>query len=280
MNVVRTDWRAMTDAERLKHFEIEGYVVLPNLIDAATIARVKADCADLPMDKAPYSDEQTFARTPPQWHSPTFAKLIGHPPMIKFLQQAMGDDLVFMLGHYICSGPGVPGLQLHSDYQPYGSKMKGWNESSPATVRVLIYLDDLTADCAPFTILPRSHLSIHQASDPYLRFDNHPDMVTVCLEAGSAIAFNVRAFHGTHPNTGPRRRAMLEYAYRPAWARCTGQVEEWDARDVANAPAEAKPFLKPRNSGPAELPSPKMLGDAGPDLIAGLSTRRWAEPAR
>ena len=24
----------------------------------------------------------------------------------------------------------------------------------------------------------------------------------------------------------------------------------------------------------------KMLGDAGPELIAGLSTHRWAEPAR
>ena len=47
MNVDKTDWRAMTDADRLKHLEIEGYVVLPNLIDAATIAQIKAECAEI-----------------------------------------------------------------------------------------------------------------------------------------------------------------------------------------------------------------------------------------
>jgi ectoine hydroxylase-related dioxygenase (phytanoyl-CoA dioxygenase family) len=275
MTIVVTDWMAMTDAARLRHLEVEGYVVLPDLLDGETIARIKAECADLPMDTAPYSDEQTFARTPPQWHSRTFAKVIGHPPMIRFLKQAMGDDLVFMLGHCVRSGPGVPGLALHSDYQPFGSKQKGWNESSPATIRVLIYLDDLTPDRAPFTILPRSHLSLHEASDPYLRFDNHPDMVTVCLTAGSAIVFNVRAFHGTHPHTGTVRRTMLEYAYRPAWARCVGPVEEWDPAAVAAAPEEAKPYLKPRNSGPAEFPAPNFIGDVPRDLAAGLSTRRW-----
>ena len=82
-----------------------------------------------------------------------------------------------------------------------GPAAKGWNESSPATLRVLIYLDDLTPERAPFTILPRSHLSMHQQSNPYRRFDNHPDMKTVCVDAGGAIIFNVKAFHGTHPNT-------------------------------------------------------------------------------
>jgi hypothetical protein len=265
----------MSDAERLRRLEVEGFAVLPDLIDAATIARVEKECADLPMDAAPYSPEQTFARTPPQWHSPTFAKLIGHPPMVKFLKQAMGDDIIFMLGHCVRSGPGVPGLALHSDYQPYGSKQKGWNESSPATVRVLIYLHDLTPDRAPFTILPRSHLSLNQASDPYLRFDNHPDMVTVCLTAGSAIAFNVRAFHGTHPHTGSVRRTMLEFAYRPAWARCTGAVEEWDTEALAKAPAEAMPYLRPRNTGMPDLQGPNFIGEASPDVVAGLSTHRW-----
>jgi hypothetical protein len=276
MNIVATDWRAMSDAQRLAHLEIEGFAVLPDLIDATTIARIKAECADLPMDTAPYSDEQLFARTAPQWHSRSFAQLIGHPPMIAFLKQALGDDIVFMLGHYVMSGPGVPGLALHSDYQPYGSKLKGWNESSPATVRVLIYLDDLTPERAPFTFLPRSHLSLHQASDPYARFDNHPDMVTVCVSAGSGIAFNVRGFHGTHPHTGDIRRTMLEYAYRPAWARCTGPVEEWDMAVIAAAPVEAKPYLKPRNSGAPEFPSPRFLGEADESLKAGLSTQRWS----
>lgn len=275
MNICATDWSALTESEQIKSLDTEGFVVLPSLLDQETMDTIKAECADLPMDKAPYSDEQTFAATPPQWHSKTFAEVIGHPPMIRFLKKAMGEELVFMLGHYICSGHGVPGLALHSDYQPYGSEAKGWNESSPCTVRVLIYLDDLTPERAPFTIIPRSHLSIHQESNPYRRFDNHPDMVTVCLKAGDAIAFNVKAFHGTHPSTANFRRTMLEYAFRPQWARCVGPVEEWDEQDVANAPAAAKPFLKPRNSGLGDNLQPEVLGDAEPALIEGLSPKRW-----
>ena len=275
MVFVDTDWTSLSAAEQLRHLEIEGYVVLPGVLDQQIIDTIKAECADLPMNKAPYSDEQTFAAEPPQWHSNTFAEVIGHPPMVDFLKRAMGDDLVFMLRHYICSGPGVPGLALHSDYQPYGSAAKGWNESSPVTLRVLIYLDDLTPERAPFTIIPRSHLTIHQEGNPYRRFDNHPDMVTVCLKAGDAIVFNVKAFHGTHPNTSDFRRSMLEYAFRPHWARCAGPVEEWDEADVAKAPDAALPFLRPRNSGLGESPDSEVLGDAPAALSDALSPYRW-----
>ena len=170
-----------------------------------------------------------------------------------------------MLGMYVRSGPGVPGLALHSDYQPYGSEPKGWNESSPSTLRVLIYTEDLTLDQAPFTIVPGSHLSLHQDSNPYIRYDNHPDMVTLSPKKGDALIFNVKAFHGTHPHLGPKGRGMFEYAYRPAWAKCVGEVEEWDADKVAAAPDIAKPYLKPRNSG---------------DPVAALGTSLDAQEAK
>ena len=83
------------------------------------------------------------------------------------------------------------------------------NESSAATLRVLIYLDDLTPERAPFTIVPGSHISVHGIADPYHCFDNHPEMVTICLKAGDGIVFNVRAFHGTHPHTSDFTRGML-----------------------------------------------------------------------
>lgn len=266
-----TDWQALTDSERLNHLQVEGYAVIPRLIDAGVIDAIKTECADLPMNRAPYCDQQTFGASPPQWHSRSFAEIMGHPRLLAFLHRALGDELVFMLGQYICSGPGVPGLALHSDYQPFGSAAKGWNESSPATLRVLIYLDDLTPERAPFTILPRSHLSVHQQSNPYRRFDNHPEMKTVCLDAGGAIVFNVKAFHGTHPNTSDFTRTMIEYAFRPEWARCAGPVEEWEAAQVASAPAIAKPLLKPRNSGLGTNLVPEELGDAPPQIIRGLS---------
>src|SRR5579872_7367549 len=274
MNIVTTNFDAMPPHERLKHLELQGFVVLPHLLDASTIARLKSELADLPMNAAPYSPEQTFAATPPQWHSRALAELIGYPPLIEFLRLALGDDIIFMLGHCVRSGPGVPGLTLHSDYEPYGSQLHGMDESSPVTVRVLIYLDDLTPERAPFTFLPYSHLTLHEHGNTYVRYDKHPDMITVCLEAGSAVVFNVRAFHGTHPNTTPDfTRGMIELAYRPAWARSAAPVAEWDADLVAGAPEIAKPFLRGRNAGPKE-PPPTPVIDARQG-IPGVSPRRW-----
>lgn len=275
VRIVETDFAAMTDEERLRHLELEGFVVLPHLIDAETIARVKSELEDIPLGFAPYSPEQAFAATPPQWHSRTFAELIGHPPLVSLLHLALGESPVFMLGQYVRSGPGVPGLALHSDYQPFGSKAKGYEESSPATVRVLVYLDDLTVERAAFTFLPRSHLSLHEQSNTYLRYERHPGMVTVCVEAGGAIAFNVRCFHGTHPNTSDFRRSMLEYAYRPRWARCAGEVPEWDPALVAAAPPQARPFLASRNVGPAHDFEPPFVVDCASSGCGALSPGRW-----
>lgn len=271
MRIDQTDYRALDTAEHLRRLEVEGYTVLPDLVDPATIARLREELADLPMGSAPYAENQRFALRPPQWHSPTFLSLVGHPPVVQFLEQALGKDPVFMLGHYVTSGPGVPGLTLHSDYQPYGSEAKGFEESSPATVRLLVYLDDLTPGRAPFTILPRSHLSLHRDANPYLRYDDHPEMVTVCLNAGDGVLFNVRAFHGTHPMLEDFTRGMIELAYRPAWARSAGEVAEWPAEEVAKAPDHVKPLLRGRNVG-TDTVTPPVITDG---VATVMPPSRW-----
>jgi hypothetical protein len=247
-----TNWQALSHEERLEKLHVEGFTVIPGLLDISELRQVEAELADMPMNTAPYSDEQKFAAKPPQWHSRKFAEIIAAPRLMELIKAALGDDIVFMLGMYVRSGPGVPGLALHSDYQPYGSGPKGWNESSPSTLRVLIYTEDLTLEQAPFTIVPGSHISLHNDSNPYIRYDNHPDMVTLSLKAGDALVFNVKVFHGTHPHLGQKGRGMLEYAYRPAWAKCVGEVEDWDPEEVAKAPEVAKPYLRSRNTGEPE----------------------------
>ncbi len=279
VRLVETDWTAFDLTAQVAHLATEGYLVMPGLLDVPAVERIRAELADLPMNVAPYSPEQKFAKEPPQWHSRSFAELIGHPPLIALLHAALGEEIVFMLGHYVTSGPGVPGLSLHSDFQPFGSPAKGWEESSPATLRVLIYMDDLTLDRAPFTIVPRSHGAVHQVANPYLRYDHHPDMVTLTLKAGDAIVFNVKAFHGTHPHLGRDPRGMLELAYRPAWARCAGPVKEWAPEHLAQAPQIARPYLGPRNGGIAEQALGTVV-DARDGRFGGLMPPAPAEYLR
>ena len=65
--------------------------------------------------------------------------------------------------------------------------------SSPRLVRGLYYLDDLIPDRAPFRLVPRSHLSFHADGNPYTRYEPHPQEITLCPEAGSALVTNRRA---------------------------------------------------------------------------------------
>jgi hypothetical protein len=84
--------------------------------------------------------------------------------------------------------------------------------------------------------------------------------------------FNVKAFHGTHPNLSDFRRGMIELAYRPGWAKCAGPVAEWPEEAVATAPEQSRPFLRGRNAGPLVPPSGTLPAS---DIGATLSPQRW-----
>lgn len=246
-NVDDKDWSALAPGERIKHLEMEGYLVLPGLLTAAQVANFKRLTAPLDTFGADYSDKQRGRRAI-HWDGPEFAELIAHPPTIAFLNEVLGDDIVFLGATYTRSEPGHPGISLHTDGQPYGSQIFGFAGSCPVQVRVLYYLDDLTADVSPFLVVPRSHLSLHGDANPYTRYARHPEQVAVPARAGSAVLLNHRCFHGNLPNNGNRNREMLAYLYRPAWA---GPVEPkipaWDEQKVAALPPHIRKFFSDPN---------------------------------
>jgi ectoine hydroxylase-related dioxygenase (phytanoyl-CoA dioxygenase family) len=209
-----------------------------------------------------------------QFRGPLFTELIAHPPTIAFLRELFGDEILMLHYGYARSEPGHPGISLHTDGQPYGSKIFGYEGSVPAMVRVLYYLDDLTTEVSPFRVIPRSHLSLHPDGNPYKRFTTHPEEVMVPCKAGSAVLINHKVFHGNFPNVGDRPREMLAIAYRPAWAGPVGKVEDWDPEEVAKLPKEVKPFFGDRNT---RHWAPEA-GNKPPDMASealGVNPSRW-----
>ena len=140
--------------------------------------------------------------------------LIAHPPTVAFLRELLGEDIILSHYGYARSEPGHPGISLHTDGQPYGSRIFGYLGSVPVMVRVLYYLDNLTPEVSPFRVLPRSHLSMHADGNPYQRFESHPEEVMVTAKAGSAMFINHKVFHGNFPMsaTGPARCWLLHTA--------------------------------------------------------------------
>ncbi|MGZ0171374.1 MAG: phytanoyl-CoA dioxygenase family protein [Planctomycetales bacterium] len=248
MNVDQTDFSTMSRPEQIRYFEVEGYVVLPKILTPEIIASLKSEMADAEMSHTNYSTAQTRAVTQPQWTSRTAAELIGYPPLIEFLNDLLGSDIVFTRGFFQRSLNGCPGISMHTDGQPHGSNLFGYEGSCPRLLRVLYYLDDLTTQRAPFRLIPRSHLSFHADASPYARYKSHPEEITLVVPAGSAVIIPSLTLHGSHPNLDPRPRELLQLGYRPAWAGPIQPVDEWDADLVAAAPEISQPFLQSLNT--------------------------------
>jgi ectoine hydroxylase-related dioxygenase (phytanoyl-CoA dioxygenase family) len=241
------DWSRLTLGERIRQIEVEGYVVLPDLLSAQQVARLKAETARLETRAVDYSVHQQV-RPHVQFAGGAITELIANPPTIEFLRELFGDEIVLMSYAYARSEPGHPGISLHADGQPYGSQIFGYEGSCPWLVRVLYYLDDLTPEISPFRVVPHSHLSMHDDANPYKRYETHPEEVMVPVRAGSAVLINHRVFHGNYPNTGDRPREMLAIAYRPGWAGPVAEVAPWDSADLDRLPDEVRLYFADRNT--------------------------------
>ncbi|MFO1096042.1 MAG: phytanoyl-CoA dioxygenase family protein [Planctomycetaceae bacterium] len=276
MHIDRTDFARMSRPEQIRHFEVEGFVVLPSILPADFIARIKRELTAAEMYHTSYSTSQTRSTTQPQWLSRAVAELIGFPPMIDLLTNLLGPDIVFTRGFFQRTLPGSPGISMHTDGQPHGSNLFGYEGSCPRLLRVLYYLDELTPVRAPFRLIPRSHLSFHADASPYARYKWHPEEITLTVPAGTAVIVPAMLQHGSHPNNDTQPRELVQLGYRPAWAGPIQPVEEWDPQLVANAPDIAKQFLKPLNTTAAEWHQehkPAGMRTEAP----GINPSRWGK---
>ena len=275
MTVDEADFAAFSLSQQIRHLEVEGYVLLPEVLGPEHIAELKDELKDLPMTHKDYSKAQTVHHEP-QCASRAVAELIGHPPIAEFLNALMGPDIVFTHGLFTRTLSGSPGISMHTDGQPYGSSIFGYEGSSPRLLRVLYYLDDLPPERAPFRLIPRSHLSFHAQANPYVRYISHPQELTLCPKAGSVVMIPALLFHGTHPNRDLAARELIQFGYRPAWAGPVQPMDEWDPEWVKNAPAAAQPFLQSRNTTGKEWKQahkPQGMQRDAP----GINPDRWAD---
>ena len=272
-NRPQVDWAQLTTADRIRWVEREGFVVIPDLLNSEQLDAIRSEVSNLPTTATDYSEHQRGSKGP--WPScPNAVKVIALPAMVEYLTALFGDELICTSCTYSVSEPGHPGIAIHTDSQPYGSKIFGNQSSSPVLVRVLYYLDDLTPERSPFKVIPYSHLSMHLDGVPYNRFLAHPDETMVTCRAGTAAVINQKVFHGNYPNYSKETRRLLAIAYRPAWAVPNGEVPARDAELIKQLPAEVRPLLGDPNTCRIDYDVPNRPDDLQVDA-PGISPKRW-----
>lgn len=274
MNHCTTDWSALTPADQVRHLELEGFVVLPDLLPPERVAVMKAELARLPTEGTDYSENQRSCKDVQFTDSPACIDTIALTAVLAFLDRLFGDQVICTSCVYALSRPGHPGIALHTDAQPYGSEIFGMQASAPRLVRVLHYLDDLSPERSPFKVIPRSHLSMHADSNPYKRYLSHPEEVMVTCRAGSAAIINQCVFHANYPNTSREDRGMLAIAYRPAWAGPVAEVPDWPAEKVAALPSHVRSLFASLNTRRIDY----FVGNRPPNMAReapGINPSRW-----
>ncbi len=271
--IITTAWSNLSPGEQIQHLEVEGYVILPNVLTPEHITQLQNELLHVPTVGADYTDKKQ-THNDIQWQGGAVTELMAHAPIVDFLTTLFGSTPILMTYDYSRSEPGCPPINLHCDGQPWGSKIFGPEQSCPKLVRVLYYLQDLTPEAAPFRVVPRSHLSFHNDANPYLRYKEHPEQVKVTCTAGSAALINQNVVHGNYANLSNYPRELLGIAYRPTWAGPHAAVEPWPPAELAKVSPAVRQVLQDRNTRIWMYDAPNVPADLK-SQAPGINPSRW-----
>ncbi len=255
--------------------EVKGFAVLPGFLAAATLGDLKSEFAELDLIQARKDDTLSVYREVHFSRCGTAIGLLADGGMLRVLRQVLGERLICTASSYARYGPGYPGMPLHTDCQPYGSKLFGPLASVPVSLRVFYYLDELTATRCPLRVVPSSHLCLHQECNPYRRFSSHPEELALTGVAGTAIVINPKVFHGVGPNRTAEPRSVYTAAYRPEWAGPARRVPRYDRAKVSSLPQPVRQLFQPPNR---RVCNPRMPVEDRGDNVPPLGPARWSSP--
>src|SRR5215468_11619214 len=251
-----------------------GYLVVPDILDPGTLARLRAAMAqaldgarnveshtsmyDLEPGHRPSAPRVRRIKTPHRF-LPDFEKLYRRPGVVSILQKLIGPEVRLHGSKINLKAPryGSP-VEWHQDWAFYP-------HSNDDLLAVGIMLDDCTIDNGAMLALPGTHrgpVYDHHANGAFcgaidpaqtsLAFD---EAVALTGTAGSMSFHHVRTVHGSAQNLSDSPRALLlyEFAAADAWPLAgVADLDAFDARIVVGSPT-----IEPRlEKVPVRMPLP------------------------
>jgi len=263
-------------------YERDGYVVVPDVLDAGLLADVRAEATAIcrgergaidGVSQADEPDEDLLRRYLcihfPHKVSPPLRTLAAHPPLVDVLTRVIGPNVKMMQSMLFIKSAGKPGQAWHQDETHIPTRDR-------SLTAAWLALDDATVDNGCLWVLPGSHRAgvlhpVRDQDDP--RFDctqeahgfTDADAVPVEVPAGAAVVFNGYLLHRSLPNTrrtGLRRALVNHYMsaesllpwFPPGPDTPMGRLDHRDVELVAGADPYA-------HAGVADLMRPHVRPD-------------------
>jgi ectoine hydroxylase-related dioxygenase (phytanoyl-CoA dioxygenase family) len=214
----------MTDEQRFL-FDLQGYLVVPEVLDAAMVQRMRAAMdahgVSPPEEK---SDDYRFGDFL-RW-SDDFRRLIDHPQIMPILVELLGPRFRLDHAYGMATRPKSEGQaaekavahNLHHTagmfhhgccYVTHGSRIHN------GLIVVSVALTDIAPGSGGFCCIPGSHKAIFLMPRHLFQIEENPLVRQVPQKAGDALIFTEALTHGTWPWADPRggrRSVLLKYA--------------------------------------------------------------------
>jgi len=181
---------AVSDADQ-EFFHREGYLVLPDLIDADYNARLIAELDALVQHRADKDHRMVVSY-------PEMGMLTSHPPIIDRLQMLLGPRFAMHHIHSARHEAGNGGVHWHQDYEQLPQSNR-----SHIMVHVFYYLSGLNGTVGDLLVLPRSQtLVVPNGLGLFGTLDLPGSLGVDKLTPGSAIIVHSALWHARRPKPG------------------------------------------------------------------------------
>src|SRR5258705_4647631 len=225
----------MIGEREIRHYQEQGYIVVPNLIDEATVALLQAR-TDFYLESARGKPTSDAVHDLEDSHRPDvprvrrikepcsldglFHATARHPAILAVVANLLGPDLRYHHSKINIKAAGYgAAVEWHQDWAFYP-------HSNDSVLEVGIAIDDCDANNGPMLVLPGSHqgpVYDHHvdgrfcgAIDPVAAGLDGSGAVALLAPAGSITLHHVRMVHGSGINRSPRQRRLFLIGYAAA----------------------------------------------------------------
>jgi phytanoyl-CoA hydroxylase len=263
--------------KQVDFYHEKGYIVVEDVVDAATRDEVKAviadlvskargltthnDVYDLEPSHTPETPRVRRIKKPTQVH-PVFDRLVKSPNMVGILTALLGPHVR------------LHGSKLNMKDPQYGSPVE-WHQdwafyphTNDDILAIGVMLEDIDEENGALLVIPGSHRGpVHDhhvegrfcgAMDPTRVELDFSKAVSCTGKAGSCSFHHVRLVHGSAENRSQRPRPLMLYecAAADAWPLVNWtNLDEFDSRMICG-----KPTIEPRlEKVPVRMPYPPAL---------------------
>ncbi len=242
----------MLTPDQVSAYREDGFLVIPSVFDAATVARMRAAVERLvgeargrtahdavyDLDPSHTPDRPRVRRIKqPHLADPVFDEVLRNPKLLGWLAQLLPSGVRFKSSKLnMKEGGGGAPVEWHQDWAFYP-------HTNDDVLAVGVMLDDCKMENGPLLLLPGSHKGpvYDHHSDGFFCGAMDPQSCDIDFDktvpsvgpAGSISIHHVRLVHGSAENVSPdpRRLLLFEFTAADAWPLLgVGDVAEFDSR--------------------------------------------------